>query len=77
MVGIGILRGLTDVKVIMRNAFFAYIVINLPLSYLCTFTFGMGAAGVWLAFIFGLGTAAVLYYVRYRKIRHIKFAELQ
>lgn len=76
-VGIGILRGLTDVKVIMRNAFFAYIVINLPLSYLCTFTFGMGAAGVWLAFIFGLGTAAVLYYVRYRKIRHIKFAELQ
>ncbi len=76
-VGIGILRGLTDVKVIMRNAFFAYIVINLPLSYLFTFTFGMGAAGVWLAFIFGLGTAAVLYYVRYRKIRQVKFAELQ
>ncbi len=76
-VGIGILRGLTDVKVIMRNAFFAYIVINLPLSYLFTFTFGMGAAGVWLAFIFGLGTAAALYYVRYRKIRQVKFAELQ
>lgn len=76
-VGIGILRGLTDVKVIMRNAFIAYILINLPLSYLLAFPCGMGAVGVWVAFIFGLGTAAVLYYVRYRKIRRVKFDELQ
>lgn len=76
-VGIGILRGLTDVKVIMRNAFVAYILINLPLSYLLAFPCGMGAVGVWMAFIFGLATAAVLYYVRYRKIRRVKFDELQ
>lgn len=76
-VGIGILRGLTDVKVIMRNAFIAYILINLPLSYVLAFPCGLGALGVWTAFIFGIGTAAVLYYVRYRKIRRVKFDELQ
>jgi multidrug resistance protein, MATE family len=76
-VGIGILRGLTDVRVIMRNAFIAYIVICLPLAYLFTFTLGMGAPGVWAACIVGIGTAAILYHARYHKIRRQKFDELQ
>ncbi len=76
-VGIGILRGLTDVKVIMRNAFIAYICVTLPLAYLLAFPCGLGTVGIWLAFSAGLGLAALLYYVRYFRIRQSKFNELQ
>ena len=69
-VGAGILRGLQDVKIIMVYAFIAYICINLPLGYLLAFTCGMGAVGIWTAFIFGLSVAAVLFRLRY--LKHFK-----
>jgi MATE family multidrug resistance protein len=76
-VGAGILRGLTDVKIIMLYAFIAYICINIPLGYVLAFVCGFGAVGIWAAFIFGLGTAAILFHVRYHKVRKRIFAELQ
>lgn len=66
-VGAGILRGLTDVKKPMFYAFIAYICINLPLGYVLAFPVGMGASGVWTAFVVGLSIAAVLFHIRCRK----------
>lgn len=66
-VGAGILRGLKDVKVPMYIAFVAYILINLPLGYLFAFVLDFGPRGVWLGFIGGLTTAAVLFRIRYMK----------
>lgn len=65
-ISIGILRGMKDVNATMGVAFFAYIVVNLPVAYLFAFTLGMGPEGVWLGYVFGLGLAAVLLNRRYR-----------
>ncbi|MDR2039803.1 MAG: MATE family efflux transporter [Bacteroidales bacterium] len=65
-ISIGILRGIQDVKKIMVIAFFSYIVINLPVGYLCAFVFGWGASGLWIGFIFGLSIAAILLISRFR-----------
>lgn len=64
---IGILRGMQDVVSIMYIAFFSYIVVNIPVGYLLTFHLGMGPGGLWIGFIFGLSTAAVLLIQRYRR----------
>jgi MATE family multidrug resistance protein len=65
---LGALRGLADVKTAMVQAFFAYIVVNLPLSYLLTFVFSIGPVGIWIGFVAGLAIASVLFYRRFDKI---------
>jgi MATE family multidrug resistance protein len=64
----GALRGLGDVKPLMRYSFIAYLVISLPLSYLFGNVLGGGAFGVWMGFPFGLTTAGVLYLLRFRRV---------
>lgn len=66
-ISVGILRGLQDVKSVMRIAFVSYILINLPVGYVCAFVFGWGPGGLWVGFIFGLSIAAALLMSRYRK----------
>lgn len=61
------LRGLGDVHCLMRYSFVAYILVSIPLSYLMGITLGWGAFGVWMAFPFGLSTAAVLFLRRFLK----------
>lgn len=61
------LRGIAVTKPMTIYAFTAYICISLPVSYLLGFTFGMGALGVALGLPFGLTTAALLYYSRFRR----------
>ncbi|MCF8332919.1 MAG: MATE family efflux transporter, partial [Bacteroidales bacterium] len=67
VVMLGALRGLADVKKAMVHAFFAYLVVNLPLGYLLTFTANVGPVGIWIGFVAGLGIAAVLFFIRFRK----------
>jgi MATE family multidrug resistance protein len=64
----GALRGLGDVKPLMRYSFIAYLVISLPLSYLFGNVLGGGAFGVWMGLPFGLTTAGVLYLLRFRRV---------
>lgn len=64
---VSILRGIQDVKQIMWIAFVSYILINLPVGYLCAFVFNWGAGGLWVGFIFGLYIAAILLIARFRK----------
>ena len=63
-----ILRGMQDVKATSIVAFVSYIVINLPVGYLCAFVLGMGPQGLWMGYIFGLSIAALLLISRYRRI---------
>ena len=66
-ISVGILRGIQDVNAIMGIAFVAYLLINLPVGYLCAFTLGWGPEGLWIGFIFGLSIAAFLLNRRYRR----------
>ena len=66
-VGIGILRGIQDVKIIPWISFLAYIALNIPVGYLCGFVLGMGPCGIFVGFLFGLGTSALLALKRIRR----------
>ena len=59
------LRGIADVKPVMRYAFIAYFVISLPVGYIFAFTLDLGLTGIWLSFPFGLTTAGVMFYLRF------------
>ncbi|MCC8145639.1 MAG: MATE family efflux transporter [Bacteroidales bacterium] len=60
------LRGISDVKTMMAMAFVAYFIVSLPLGYFFGFVMNLGTVGVWMAFPFGLTTAGVLFYLRFR-----------
>lgn len=60
------LRGISDVKPVMLYAFIAYFVISLPAGYLFGFVFDWGLPGVWMSFPFGLTSAGVMFYLRFR-----------
>jgi len=66
-VSVGILRGIQDVRIIMPIAFVSYWLLNLPVGYLFGFVLGMGPAGLYLGFTFGLSSAAVLMIARLRR----------
>ena len=61
---LGALRGMADVRIPMFIAFFSYIIVSLPISYLLAFVFSFGYSGVWIGFVFGLSTAAILFAFR-------------
>jgi MATE family multidrug resistance protein len=74
-VGIGILRGLTDVKIPTLITFIAYWVISLPLGYILGFTFEFGVQGVWIGLLIGLASSAVMLSARFNfKSRHRIFS---
>lgn len=71
-VGIGVLRGLTDVKGPTLITFIAYWLLALPIGYLLGFTFGYGIVGVWIGLFLGLTTSALLLTLRFNlKSKHI------
>jgi MATE family multidrug resistance protein len=71
-VGIGILRGLTDVKIPTAITFIAYWIVGLPIGYLLGFTFEMGVQGVWIGLLSGLTTSAILLTLRFSsRSKHI------
>lgn len=74
-VGIGILRGLTDVKGPTVITFISYWVISLPVGYVLGFIFNLGVIGVWIGLLIGLTCSAILLTIRFnyksRKLIHI------
>ena len=66
-VGAAMLRGITDVKVPMVIAFVSYILVGLSVGLLCAFPLKMGAAGIWIGFIFGLALAAICFHIRFNR----------
>ncbi len=61
------LRGIADVKVLVLIAFIAYFIISLPASYLFAFPLGFGLPGVWMGFPFGLTSAGLMLWWRFRR----------
>lgn len=60
------LRGISDVKPMMGIAFVAYFLISLPVGYFCGFVIQWGVVGVWMAFPFGLTSAGIMLWLRFR-----------
>jgi multidrug resistance protein, MATE family len=71
-VGIGILRGLTDVKGPTIITFVAYWVISLPIAYILAFNFNLGVDGVWYGLLIGLTASAIMLTARFNyKSKHL------
>ncbi len=71
-IGIGILRGLTDVKIPTVITFVAYWVVGLPIGYFLAFELGWDVQGVWIGLLAGLTTSAILLTLRFNtKSKHI------
>jgi multidrug resistance protein, MATE family len=70
VVGAGILRGLSDVKIPTFITLIAYWVIGLPLGYVLCFTFNFGPIGIWIALSLALTAAAIALF--FRSMRSIK-----
>lgn len=70
MIGIGVLRGYNDTRIISIICFTAYWIIGLPLGFCLARTdfLGppLGAAGFWIAYLAALGFGALCYWLRVR-----------
>jgi len=65
VVGLGVLRGLGDVKIPTWITFLAYWVIGIPVGHLLCFHWNWGVNGVWWGLTFGLMTASILLFFRF------------
>jgi multidrug resistance protein, MATE family len=68
VVGLGILRGLADVKIPTIITFVSYWLIALPGGYLMCFVFKMGAIGIWLGLLLGLSFAGLFLLIRFTNL---------
>ncbi len=65
-VGLGILRGMSDVNKPTFIVFVAYWIIGLPISYYLGIHLGYGVEGIWYGLTIGLMTSSLLLFLRYR-----------
>jgi MATE family multidrug resistance protein len=66
-IGVGLLRGIRDVKLPTAFVAIAYWIIGIPAGYYLAFPLKMGASGIWLGFVCGLTVSSVL--LNYRFLR--------
>jgi len=67
-VGLGVLRGLTDVKVPTIVTFVAYWLVAIPSGYLFAFYGGFGVQGVWYGLSIGLTISGILHIWRFNRL---------
>ncbi len=69
------LRGMEDVTTPMFISFVAYLLIGIPVSYTFSFLLDFGPQGIWFGYLVGLGTAGILFYIRFRRnLRRLNIA---
>jgi multidrug resistance protein, MATE family len=66
-IGVGLLRGIQDVKLPTVFAAIAYWVIGIPVGYLLAFQLRLGAQGIWIGFVSGLTISSILLNTRFLK----------
>lgn len=66
------LRGISDVKYMAWMAFFCHFGLALPIGYLCGFTLGWGALGVWCGFPVSLTTLGLLLWRRFNRLTNAR-----
>ena len=74
-IGVGLLRGIRDVKLPTAFVFVAYWIIGIPVGYYLAFTLHLGATGIWIGFVFGLTVSSVL--LNYRFLKKTKLKSFQ
>jgi MATE family multidrug resistance protein len=68
VVGLGVLRGLEDVKVPTIVTFLAYWGLGLPLGYLLAFKLGFAEKGIWIGLLIGLTLTAGMLLYRFNRL---------
>jgi MATE family multidrug resistance protein len=72
VVGLGCLRGMSDVRMPTIITFVSYWGLAIPASYLFGFVLDFGAPGIWYGLLIGLTVAAILLYIRFNKLSNKK-----
>ena len=71
-VGLGILRGIRDIKKPTIVTFISYWIISIPLSYMLGIKYGYGVYGIWVGLSIGLTLAAIFHVTRFNYLTVIK-----
>jgi MATE family multidrug resistance protein len=66
-IGVGLLRGIKDVKAPTAFVAIAYWAIGIPVGYFLSFKMNMGASGIWIGFVTGLTASSILLNTRFLK----------
>lgn len=74
VVGLGALRGMSDVKVPTIITLIAYWGLAIPASYVLGFTFDFGPAGIWYGLLIGLTAAGIALFIRFKRLATKKAA---
>ncbi len=72
VVGLGSLRGMSDVKIPTIITLIAYWGLAIPASYVLGFIFELGPEGIWYGLLIGLTVAAIALFVRFHRLARIK-----
>jgi MATE family multidrug resistance protein len=68
VVGLGALRGMSDVRIPTLFTLLAYWILALPVGYFFSIILDLGASGVWIGLLTGLTATALLLIHRFRRI---------
>ena len=71
-VGLGILRGIRDIKKPTIITFISYWIISIPLSYFLGIDYGYGVYGIWIGLSVGLTLAAIFHVTRFNYLTYVK-----
>ena len=71
-VGLGILRGIRDIKKPTVVTFISYWIISIPLSYFLGIEYGYGVYGIWIGLSIGLTLAAIFHITRFNYLTFVK-----
>ncbi len=74
-IGLGILRGIADVKRPMLITLFAYWVIGIPVGYYLGFNTLLSVQGIWIGLLLGLSVSAILLYWRFNRLSKLKMEQ--
>ena len=66
--GVGILRGIMDMKIPTYITFAAYWLIGIPVGYVLGLRWGLGVTGVWLGLFLGLASSALMMIFRFNRM---------
>ena len=75
VVGLGVLRGMEDVKIPTLVTLMAYWVLGLPLGYVLAFNFGFAEKGIWYGLLIGLSITAILLFYRFHVLSKRRIAK--
>lgn len=76
VVGLGALRGMSDVRIPTMITLFAYWILALPIGYILGISLKLGAIGVWIGLLTGLSITAIMLFVRFNKLSILKLKEI-